>query len=159
MSSLEHRIKQLEKARKPRKISVLLPKYLQDFYPQEPAPADVVIKPKYYQALQPDGSLVVFQSREGSHYEIFTMNAEGSNIQSLTHPATTLVDEIPSNVSPAWSPDGQSIVFLSNRTEDGSAGDWRIWVMDANGDNQRPLDIDVPIQYSFGAEQMVSWGE
>ena len=108
-------------------------------------------------ALQPNGDLVVFQSREGSHYEIFTMKLDGSNMQALTQPATTLVDEIPSNVSPTWSPDGESILFLSNRTDDGSAGEWRLWVMDADGSNQRPLDIDIPIEYTFGAEQIASW--
>nr|HMN27313.1 hypothetical protein [Caldilineaceae bacterium] len=67
-------------------------------------------------------------------------------------------DQLPSNVAPAWSPDGQHIVFLSNREANHEAGNWRLWVMDADGSNQRPLPIDVPITYNYGLEQMVSWG-
>jgi Tol biopolymer transport system component len=72
-----------------------------------------------------------------------------------------LVDELPQNVSPAWSPDGRSIVYLSNREADGSAGKWRIWVMDADGGNQHPLDPDilgqVEFRYDNSADQMIDW--
>ena len=71
---------------------------------------------------------------------------------------TTLVDELPSNVAPAFSPDGQQIVYLSNRRDDNEAGPWRLWVMNADGSNQRPLPIDIEITYGFGGEQVVSWG-
>lgn len=108
---------------------------------------------------QPDGNALVYQGKEASHWEIFKVNPDGTGKVALTRPATTLVDELPSNVSPAWSPDGQTIVFLSNRTEGGSAGPWRLWVMDADGANQRPLPIDIAFSYTFGDEQMVSWAQ
>ena len=66
---------------------------------------------------------------------------------------------MPSNVAPAWSPDGQHIVFLSNREEDGEAGQWRIWVMDADGRNQHPLPLNVPIEYGFVLDQAVDWSQ
>jgi len=47
---------------------------------------------------------------------------------------------------------------VSNRGADNDAGPWRIWVMNADGSNQRALPVDVTINYTFGAEQMVSWG-
>jgi Tol biopolymer transport system component len=78
---------------------------------------------------------------------------------ALTAPVTTLVDELPNNVAPAWSPDGQQIVFLSNRSADNSAGAWRLWVMKADGNNQQPLPINVTINYTYGNEQLVSWGQ
>ena len=109
-------------------------------------------------AQQPNGGLIVYQGKEASHTEIFTVNQDGSGVAALTHPRTTLVDELPSNVAPAWSPDGQQIVFLSNREENGEAGSWRLWVMDADGSNQRALPIDVTLTYTYGAEQAVSWG-
>lgn len=101
---------------------------------------------------------IVYQARQGSHWEIFSVNADGSGAMALTQPATTLVNQLPSNGSPVWSPDGQSIAFLSNRTADHEAGAWRIWVMNADGSNQRPLPIEVPIEYGFNGEQMISWG-
>lgn len=107
---------------------------------------------------QPNGGQVAFVQHHGSHYEIFTINADGSGMTALTRPVTTLVDQLPNNVAPAWSPDGEHIVFLSNRQADNEAGAWRLWVMDKDGSNQRPLSIDVTINYTYGNEQAVSWG-
>jgi uncharacterized protein YgiM (DUF1202 family) len=101
---------------------------------------------------------IVYQKRQGSHWEIFAANADGTGIVALTRPATVLVDQMPSNVAPAWSPDGQYIVFLSNREANNEAGNWRLWVMNADGSDQHPLPIDVPIAYNYGLEQAVSWG-
>ncbi len=107
---------------------------------------------------QPNGGQVLFVQRHGSHYEIYTMNADGSGATALTRPVTTLVDQMPNNLAPAWSPDGQQIVFLSNRAENNEAGAWRLWVMNADGSNQQPLPIDITINYTYGNEQAVSWG-
>lgn len=107
---------------------------------------------------QPNGGKIVFVSRSGNHREIYTVNPDGSGMVALTAPVTTLVDELPNNMAPAWSPDGQYIVFLSNRGDDNSAGAWRLWVMNADGSNQHPLPINVTINYTYGNEQAVSWG-
>lgn len=107
---------------------------------------------------QPNGGKIVFVSRSGNHREIYAVNSDGSGLVALTAPVTTLVDELPNNMAPAWSPDGQHIVFLSNRGADNSAGAWKLWVMNADGSNQHPLPIDVPINYTYGNEQLVSWG-
>ena len=40
-------------------------------------------------------------------------------------------------------PDGQHIVFLSNRT-----GQWKCWVMNPDGSGQRQLPVDVSIEYN-----------
>jgi Tol biopolymer transport system component len=101
---------------------------------------------------QASGGRIVFSSLEKDHREIFAVNPDGSNLVALTRPSSTLY-EFPQNVAPAWSPDGQHIVFLSDRS-----GQWALWVMDADGSNQRQLPIDVPIEYNYQAEQVVSWG-
>jgi Tol biopolymer transport system component/uncharacterized protein YraI len=108
---------------------------------------------------QPGGGRIVYQSKEGSHWEIWSINPDGSGLVALTRPETTLVDQLPSNVAPAFSPDGQHIVYLSNRRADEDAGPWRLWVMNADGSNKRPLPIDMELDYGFSASQAVSWGQ
>ncbi len=108
---------------------------------------------------QPNGGRIVFQRQmNGQHWQIFVVNPDGTGLAALTHPVTALVDELPSSVSPAWSPDGQHIVYLSNRSSIESAGAWHIWVMNADGSDQRMLPVDVPMEFTYAAEQMVSWG-
>lgn len=107
---------------------------------------------------QPGGGRIVFQDRGVNHTEIWSANPDGSGLVALTRPETTLVDQMPSNVSPAWSPDGAHIVYLSNRDADEEAGVWRLWIMDADGGNKQPLPIDAAIEYNYGREQVVSWG-
>lgn len=110
-------------------------------------------------AWQPGGGRIAYQSKQGDHWEIFVANPDGSGAVALTRPATVLVKQLPSNAAPAWSPDGQQIVFLSNRDATNAAGAWRIWVMNADGSNQRALPIDIGLEYSATGEQMLSWGE
>ena len=107
---------------------------------------------------QPNGGRVIFQRRENDHWEIYSVAPDGSGLQALTFPTYTLVEKLPSNVAPAWSPDGRQIVYLSNRTPSQSAGEWAVWVMDADGSHQRPLPIDLEFVYTFVAEQMLDWG-
>lgn len=102
---------------------------------------------------------IVFHRKRGSHWQIYGVNPDGSGLAALTQPVTALVDELPSNVSPAWSPDGQHIIYLSNRNSIESAGAWHLWVMNADGSDQRMLPIDVAFEYTFSSEQMVSWAQ
>lgn len=117
------------------------------------------LNPYYYDPdWQPDGGQIAFMVRGASHWEIYVINPDGSGMTALTKPVTALVDELPSNVAPAYSPDGRYIVYLSNRGEDNSAGAWQLWVMEADGSNAYPLSVGVDIEYTFGDEQAVSWG-
>jgi Tol biopolymer transport system component len=59
--------------------------------------------------------------------------------------------------SPTWSPDGSQIAFLTDRT-----GQWEIWVMNADGSNQRSLlpagTLDgIALQYNGMDERVLSW--
>ncbi|MDE0317496.1 MAG: hypothetical protein OXM61_21675 [Candidatus Poribacteria bacterium] len=143
----------------------------------------------------PDGTQIAFErnlEKDIQKYQMFIMNADGTNQQQLTYN-----EQGNRNGDPTWSPDGRYLAFTSNRSgkteihvmdlmdhtvkqltgreEPHRAGspDWspdgkeilyeksilrgagiankNIWVMSADGTNQRPLlpDQDPGQQLSF----------
>ena len=74
------------------------------------------------------GGRIAFSSRRDGNYEIYVMNADGTDQRRLTK---TRNDE---EGGAAWSPDGTQIAFSSSRESYG-----RIRVMDADGSNVRRL--------------------
>ena len=74
----------------------------------------------------PDGSRIVFFSDRGGAFQIWVMDADGSNPVVLTTSGN--------NAFPSWSPDGTRIVFASLRD-----GNFEIYVMDDDGANQSRL--------------------
>jgi len=78
---------------------------------------------------RPDGSRVM-DFKETSNWDIIRYDADGSNPLRLT-------DEPTSEDQPTWSPDGKTIVY---RKLVGKSFD--LWLMDADGKNQRPLLVD-----------------
>ncbi|TEU19166.1 MAG: hypothetical protein E3J21_04440 [Anaerolineales bacterium] len=128
---------------------------------------------KYPSHWSPDGSKIAFGFSQHDHYEIYVMDADGSNRVRLTQ-EEPFADPPPNNVSPAWSPDGRHIAFFTDRN-----GKWELYVMDADGSDQRPMLVLSPsallrvdsvegfetaldgleFEYGFVAERMVSWAE
>ena len=104
----------------------------------------------------PDGSQVVFVRRQHDHWELYVVNADGSNLTRLTDTPARPDGQMASSASPAWSPDGQYIAFYTDRT-----GEWEIWVMKANGSAQAPMfdtELDgLVLEYTFGGERLLSW--
>ena len=114
----------------------------------------------------PDGSQIAISYRQDDHWEVHVMNADGSERTRLTETSyLTLVQQQLdgqdphsfNNASPTWSPDGSQIAFLTDRT-----GAWEIWVMNADGSDQRPMFpagtlADLTLQYNGMDEQALSW--
>jgi TolB protein len=106
-----------------------------------------------YPAWSPDGTKIAFMAQEpdagGSDpdYNIFVMDADGSDIRRLTIAPGE-------DGWPAWSPDGSRIVFASSRDDcshsdaadcrtTGDVGPWDdAWIMNADGSDQHRLTSD-----------------
>ena len=73
------------------------------------------------------GDLIAFTSDRDGDYEIFVMNADGSEVRQLT-------DNDDDDGLPAWSPDGKRIAFTSDRGDK-----FEIFVMNSDGTEVRQL--------------------
>jgi TolB protein len=86
----------------------------------------------------PDGRTIAFQSLRDGNSEIYVMNADGSGQRNLTRsPATdSFFPDIQARTAQhsAWSPNGRTIVFVSNR-----GGNRDIYVMNADGSGLQRL--------------------
>ncbi|MEJ5198454.1 MAG: hypothetical protein WHX53_05995, partial [Anaerolineae bacterium] len=83
----------------------------------------------YDPAWSPVGDRIAFVSNEAGNDEIYTIRPDGSDLRRLT------VNTWEWDKHPSWSPDGAQIVFWSNR----ETGRRQLWIMDADGRNQRML--------------------
>ncbi len=81
-------------------------------------------------AWSPDGRSIVFASTRSNQYEVYMMNADGSNIHNLTGDKGGL--------SPHWSPDSEHILFWSNRRNPNG----ELFIMDRDGANVHSLFKD-----------------
>jgi len=78
-------------------------------------------------AWSPDGRQIAFASNRGGTWDIYVMNANGSQIHVLT-------DGLGTYVNPSWSPDGQQIVFAGRH----GVG-WALYVVGIDGGDTHRL--------------------
>jgi tol-pal system beta propeller repeat protein TolB len=101
----------------------------------------------------PDGSRIAFQSNRNGQpfgprafrsFDIYVMNADGSNVRRLT---TTLPGR--TTESPAWSPDGERILVASTRDAPSMLTGWQLYVMRPDGTSMQQLTRD-SVRFAFG---------
>jgi Tol biopolymer transport system component len=67
------------------------------------------------------------------------MNADGSDPTCLTCAMDTENGTVNTSNAPAWSPNGQKIVFQKNVVQSNGVGHDEIYVMNADGSDETPL--------------------
>lgn len=76
---------------------------------------------------------IAFESTLSGGYDIWTINADGTDLRQLTRRSER-------NRFPSWSPDGTKIVFVSNQLKRST---FTIFIMNADGSNQVKIS-DIP---------------
>jgi len=97
------------------------------------------------------GQIAVAMDFNKDHYEIGLIPDDGTvSFTQLTQSPPFLYPP-QTSLSPAWSPDGSKIAFVSDRD-----GALHVWTMNADGSN--PVKIsDLPITSNNSFERFVSW--
>jgi Tol biopolymer transport system component len=102
-----------------------------------------------YPSFSPDGTKIVFEGHDGSDYEVYVADIATGRTQELT-------DDPGGDGWPAWSPDGSTIAFTSERDDcsflPSTQECWRtgepndqhrdVWVMNADGSNLRRVTTE-----------------
>jgi Tol biopolymer transport system component len=76
------------------------------------------------------GNRLLFSAGESSHFEIYSVNADGSDLHQLTANGRY-------NLNAVWSPDGTRIAFQANLD-----GDFDLYLMNPNGTGLQTLTSD-----------------
>jgi tetratricopeptide (TPR) repeat protein len=95
-------------------------------------------------AWSPDGGQLALMSARDGNWEIYTANADGSQVKRLTTNSTN-------DGLPVWSPDGKWIAFVSDR-----GGEWELYVIPSGGGDARKVAAVPNVAYNW-QEQRLAW--
>lgn len=108
----------------------------------------------YTPAYSPDGRLIAFaRNTDAFNSDIFLMTTRGTIVKRLTHSVgtdATLGEEH----GPAWSPDGRTLVYVSNR----SGKSWELYTIGVDGRGERRLTSTPTPRYDEDAPRYVHGG-
>ncbi len=86
----------------------------------------------------PDGRQIAFSSNHDNVFQIYEMNADGSNAHRVSKDKTEASN-------PAWAPDGQAIAYVA----EGEAGHRAIYIMGADGSDSHRLAFSKKQDFCF----------
>jgi len=87
-------------------------------------------------AWSPDGTRVAFRAGPDGDTEIWVVNHDGTGLRRVTDTPNPSATDTRFASQPSWAPDGQSIVFRTDRRDPTNAD---LWIIGADGSNLRPL--------------------
>lgn len=90
-------------------------------------------------AYSPDGLSIVYASNEDDSMNIYTMKADGSNKQQITHSKGCY------NGGPFFSPDGSQIIFRADRDRPDYL---QIYVIQSDGTNEQQLTFNNAVNWA-----------
>jgi len=88
----------------------------------------------------PDGKQIAYASNRENPFQIYVMNADGSNSHRISK-------EKMEDSNPAWAPDGAAIAYVS----EGEAGHRAIYIMGADGSDSHRLAFSKKQDFCFPA--------
>jgi Tol biopolymer transport system component len=95
-------------------------------------------------AWSPDGRKIAFVRMRAGVHDVYVTHADGSGTRRIARGVRESGDTyLGPGPSPAWSPDGRKIAFISNRT-----GTSEIYVMNADGSGQRRLTRNTASEFA-----------
>ncbi len=105
----------------------------------------------------PDGSKIAVTYHHDKFWAIYTVGAADGSLDTLGRIAAP--GERYSDASPAWSPNGAQIAFVTDRT-----GRWEFWLMNADGGQSHallPAEVAAQLsaEYRGMDERLISWGK
>ncbi len=92
-----------------------------------------------YPSWSPDGQYLAFTSKHNREYEVYVIELASTTTKRLTG----VEGKVGSGV-PDWSPDGREIVYEKFLSNGGGFAHKNIYLMRANGEQQRPLLLPDP---------------
>jgi TolB protein len=93
----------------------------------------------------PDGSRITFEALQGGNYDIYGMNADGTNLENLT-------GEPGDENMPTWSPDGMMIAFIAGESVSENPGNtmtFDVYIMKADGSEESRLTTGAAPAYAL----------
>lgn len=87
----------------------------------------------WFLAWNPASDNFAYNSNRAGNENIYTMDPASGDITQLT-------DDAADDVHAAWAMDGEQILFVSEREAALADGELRLYIMDADGDNQQAFD-------------------